>query len=202
VNGRARLIYGDQPGNQPAYRQAYLQMLEDQLQQIPGEKSVLVILSLHGHPFKKETMEKRAHLFRQPLEEGVRSLLASRPGKGEVLWSSDEFADAYWDKKNEKLETSEAFRKAIREGWDYALELPTEFLAENSDTMITHAMRKYYVFPDYDVNTPLDYPDWEAPLVRRFSAGKTTAIYCGTPVGPYRKYIVQAVVDSISEILQ
>ena len=156
---------------------------------------------MHGHPFKNETMEARACLYRQPLEEGVRQLLAGRSGKWDIIWSADEFADDYWDKKHMKLETYAAYRRGIEEGWDYVLELPTDFVAENTDTMIFHAMKKYSAFSSFDRYVPIPYPDWEAPLVRRFTEGTTTGIYCSTPVGPYRKYIVQAVVDSISEIL-
>jgi hypothetical protein len=68
--------------------------------------------------------------------------------------------------------------------------------------MILHAMKKFRAFPDYDRNQPISYPDWEKPLVREFHKGKTTGIYAGTPVGPYRKYVVQALVDSISDILK
>lgn len=201
VGERARLIFGDQIGNKQGCRQAYLQLLQDQLEHIPAEKSILVILSLHGHPFKKETMDARARLFQQPLEEGVRQLLAGRAAKWDIVWSADEFADDFWDKNHKKLETYAAYRKAIEEGWDYALELPTDFVAENTDTMIFHAMKKYHAFSSFNRYDPVPYPDWEVPLVRRFTEGNTTGIYCGTPVGPYRRHIVQAVVDSISEIL-
>ena len=123
-------------------------------------------------------------------------------GKWDLIWSFDEYADPYWDKSHTKTETHTAYRKAIEEGFDFALELPTEFPAENTDLMIFHAMKKFNAFAEYDRNAPVPYPDWEVPLVRKFTEGKTTGIYIGTPVGPYRKYIVQAVVDSISEVIR
>ncbi len=199
--GRARVIMADQLGCQPAYREAYFRLLQDRLREIPPESSLLVILSTHGHPFKKETQDARAHLYRQPLETGVRSILSGRSGKWDVVWSCDEYADSYWDKRRAKLETFSAYRKAIEEGFDYALELPTEFPAENTDLMIFHAMKKFAAFSEYDRNDPVPYPDWEMPLVRKFREGKTTGIYAGTPVGPYRPYIVRAVVDSLKEVL-
>lgn len=201
VAGRARVIMTDQLGNQAAYREAYFAMLRDRLRDISPEKSILVILSRHGHPFKKETQDSRAHLYLQPLEEGVRKIMADWPGKWDVIWSFDEYADAYWDKTGSKVETCAAYRKAIAEGYDLALELPTEFPAENTDLMIFHAMKKFVAFAEYDRYAPVPYPDWEVPFVRQFSEGKTTGIYCGTPVGPYRKHVVQALVDSVSAAL-
>jgi protoheme ferro-lyase len=202
TRGRARVLMADQLGNQTAYHKAFLQMLQDQLKGIPTDKSVFVILSMHGHPFKKETQDIRAPLYRQPLEEGVREVLAKWGGKWELVWTVDEYGDEYWDKKRTKYETYSAFRKAIEAGFEIVLEFPTEFSAENTDLMIFHAMKKYSAFSEYDRYAPIPYPDWETPLVRKFKEGKTTGIYCGTPVGPYRKYIVQAVVDSISEVIE
>lgn len=202
INGRAKIIMTDQLGNQPDYREAYFQILRDQLLEIDNEKSVLVILSSHGHPFKKETMDDRAHLYRRPLEEGMRAIMADRPGRWDVIWSYDEYADSYWDKNNQRLETYNAYLKAIEEGYDYAIELPTEFPAENTDLMIFHAMKKFRAFPSYDRNDPVPYPDWEKPLVRKFTSGKTTGIYAGTPVGPYRKHLAEAIVNSLKDVLK
>ncbi len=191
----------DQLGNQPSLREAYLQILRDRLAGLERNASVLVILSRHGHPFKKETQDERAPLYRGPLEAGVRQVMAGWPGKWEVVWSFDEYADEYWDPKRTKFGTYDAYRKAIEEGYDYAIELPTEFPAENTDLMIFHAMKKFCAFAEYDRNAPIPYPDWEQPLVRTFREGRTTGIYAGCPVGPYRKYVAQAVVDSLGQVL-
>lgn len=199
---RAQVIMADQLGNQPPYREAYFQILCDQLKALKPGASVLVILSRHGHPFKKETQDARMHLYCGPLEDGVRKIMAGWPGKWEVVWSFDEYADDYWDKRNGKLETRAAYRKAIDEQYDYAIEMPTEFPAENTDLMIFHAMKKFNAFREYDMYQPVPYPDWEKPLVRTFHDEKTTGIYAGTPVGPYRHYVVQAVVDSIASVLE
>lgn len=199
--GRAWVICADQLGNQPALREAYFEMLRDQLKDIPPGASLLLILSKHGHPFKKETQDVRGRLYSEPLEAGMRRILAERGGKWDVIWACDEYADEYYDKKHTKTETRAAYRKAIEEGYDYAIELPTEFIAENTDLMIFHAMKKFNAFAEYDRNTPVPYPDWEKPLVRTFHEGKTTGIYASVPVGPYRKYVVQALVASVSAVL-
>jgi hypothetical protein len=202
VAGRGKVIMADQLGNQPAYREAYFHILRDQLKGLRSDATVLIILSRHGHPFKKETQDIRAHIYRDPLEAGIRNLMSTWKGRWNLVWSFDEYADEYWDKTHTKFETYAAYRKAIEEGYDYAIELPTEFPAENTDLMIFHAMKKFCAFPEYDRNAPIPYPDWEKPLVRMFSEGKTTGIYAGCPVGPYRKYVVEALVGSISEVLK
>ncbi len=202
VAARARVVMADQLGNQGAMRAAFTDLLRDRLAQLPAGASVLVILSRHGHPFKKETQDERAPLYREPLEREVREVLAKRGGKTEVVWSFDEYGDEFWDRTRSKFETHAAYRKAIDEGWDYAVELPTEFPAENTDLMIFHAMKKFNAFKDYDRNQPVPYPDWEQPLVRCFKEGKTTGIYAGCPVGPYRKHVVEAAVNSIAQVLE
>lgn len=201
VNGKARIIMADQLGNQPAMREAYLAILRDRLSEIPDEASLFVILSAHGHPFKKETQDERALLYRDPLQSGVKNILSKRKGKGNSAWSFDEYADDYWDPKGLKTDTHDLYLNAIRAGYDYIIELPTDFPAENTDLMIFHAMKKFSAFTEYDRNQPVPYPDWENPLVRIFHEGKSTSIYAGTPVGPYRKYVVDAVVDSLGEVL-
>ncbi len=55
VGKRAKVICADQPGSQPAMREAYVQIVRDRLMQIPDNQSVLLILSKHGHPFRKDT---------------------------------------------------------------------------------------------------------------------------------------------------
>lgn len=200
--GRAKIICADQLGNQPALREAYFALLRDQLEMLPAAAKVLVILSKHGHPFKKETQDEHGVLYREPLEAGIRQILSERGGEWQMVWSCDEYADEYYDKKHTKLETHAAYRKAIDEGFDYAIELPTEFLAENTDLMIFHAMKKFNAFAEYNRNEPVPYPDWEKPLVRTFHEGNTTGIYAGVPVGPvYRPYVAQALADSIKQVL-
>jgi len=201
ISGRARLVIADQIGNQPRLAQGFARKLQDVLTSIPPQASIYVILSKHGHPFKKETMDQRAHLYRQPVETAIRAVLAAHPGWWDLTWSCDEFADTYWDPKNKKLDTRDAYLHAIEQKFDYAVEIPTEFFAENTDTMIYHAMKKFDVFSDYDRNQPVSYPDWEQPLIREFHRKNTTAIYTSCLAGPYRVYVVDALVESLTQVL-
>ena len=201
VNERAKVICADQLGNQPMMREAYVQIIRDQIAGLPAQSRVLLILSTHGHPFKRETLDVRGREYRRPLEAQARQAMDEWGGQWELVWSDDEYADEYWDPKQTKCETFAAYRRAIEEAYDYALEVPTDFLAENTDLMILHAMKKFRAFAEYDPNEPISYPDWEQPLVRTFREGKTTGIYAGCPVGPYRKYVVEATVASVLETL-
>ncbi len=202
VNGRAKVISADQPGNQPALREAFARLALDHLALLPSESSLLMILSKHGHPFRKETQDKRGHEYRLPLERAMREVMKNWNGRWDLVWSDDEYADEYWDPRNKKFSTYAAYRKAIDEGYDYALELPTDFLAENTDLMFFHAIKKFRAFKEFDPHTPVPYPDWDKPLVRTFREGKTTGIYAGCPVGPYRPLVAAAVAASVSEILE
>jgi len=200
VNGRAKLVFADQLGNQASMRRAYVELAGDRLKQLPAKASVLLILSKHGHPFRKETQDWRGRSYRDQLEKDMRDLLQTRGGKWDLVWGDDEYADDYWDKRNRKFGTYDAYLMAKTEGYDYAVEIPTDFIAENTDLMILHAMKKFIAFPDYDKFAPIPYPDWEKPLERVFHNGSTTGIYAGCPVGKYRRHIVKAIVDSLMEL--
>jgi protoheme ferro-lyase len=202
VNKRAKVICADQPGSQPAMREAYVQIVRDRLMQLPDNSSVLLILSKHGHPFKKDTQDIRGPEYRVPLEAQMKRALEEWGGRWNLIWSQDEYADEYWDPHNRKVSTYSAYRKAIDEGYDYAIEVPTDFIAENTDLMILHALKKFRAFKGYDPFAPIQYTNWEEPLVRILHEGKTTGIYTGCPVGKYRQYVNEAVRASISGILK
>ena len=64
-----------------------------------------------------------------------------------------------------------------------------------------HAMKNYQGFDDYDIEEPIDYPDWTVPYVRQFKQNNTTVIYNGVPVGKYQKYVTEAFVQSLDSVL-
>jgi len=202
VNGRAKVICADQPGNQPAMREAFTRLALDHLSLLPADASLLLILSKHGHPFRRETQDRRGHEYRLPLERAMLELIRDRGGRCDLVWSDDEYADEYWDPRSTKFSTYAAYRKAIEEGYDYALELPTDFIAENTDLMFFHAIKKFRAFKEFNPYMPVPYPDWDKPLVRIFKEGRTTGIYAGCPVGPYRPLVAEAVAASVSEVLE
>jgi len=201
VAGRAKMIFGDQLGVQPALCRAYASLIGDALRGIDPAASVMLVLSRHGHPFSRETYDLRADEYVRPLTTICQRLLDQRSGQGQITVSFDEYADEYWDPKGRKLSTSDAFRRAIDAGFDCVIEAPIEFVAENTDTMILHAMHKFAGFSAYDPSAPICYPDWEKPLQREFQEGRTRVISLGSPVGTHSTHVAQAVVDSIAGLL-
>lgn len=201
TNGSAKVICADQPGNQQPMRQAFVELTRDIMSEIPSGASLLLILSKHGHPFRRETLDQRESEYRVPLEREMRKLVEGRQGRNEVIWSYDEFADEYWDPRRKKFSTFMAYRKAIEEGFDYAVEIPVDFIAENTDLMFHHAFKKFRAFREYDPFSPVPYPDWEKPLRRVFREGNTTGIYAGCPVGKYSRRVAEAAYLSVTEVL-
>ena len=64
-----------------------------------------------------------------------------------------------------------------------------------------HAMKCYENFDQYDIEEPVDYPDWSVPYTRELIQGKTHVIYNGLPVGKYQKHVIEAVYQSLDAIL-
>ncbi len=79
--------------------------------------------------------------------------------------------------------------------------MPIEFFAENSDTLMHHAMKCFEKFDQYDINDPIDYPDWSVPYTRELVQGKTRVIYNGVPVGKYQHYVIDAFYQALDDVL-
>jgi len=140
---KIKVIIGPQMGNYQPLRQAFLEMLKDRLDTIPEGSSVLVGVTVHGMPwdmFSWEAWLQLAPPYRDKLFEEVKELVKKyKFSKTDVVICQDEFSDPIWDPKQKYLSTNRAYWKAINEGYDYAIGLPIEFFAENSDTLMHHA---------------------------------------------------------------
>ena len=99
------------------------------------------------------------------------------------------------------LSANEAYWKAIDDGYDYVVNLPIEFYAENTDSMLTFPMEQYENFDQYNIYEPISYPDWSVPYTRKMVQGKTEVIYNGVPVGKYRRYVIEAYYQSLKSVL-
>jgi len=202
---KIKVIMAPQMGNFKPMRDAYLQMLKDRLDSLPKTASVTVAVTVHGMPwdkFKWEAWLELAPAYRDKLLEEVKQMVASyKLPKSNVVLCQDEFADPIWDPKQKYLSTNRAYWTAIKENYDYAIGLPIEFYAENSDTMFHHALKNYKDFDQYDVYKQIDYKDWTQPYVREMVQGKTRVIYNGVPVGKYQKYVIDALYQSLDSIL-
>ena len=67
--------------------------------------------------------------------------------------------------------------------------------------MLTFPLEQYENFDQYDLEEPVDYPDWSVPYTRELIQGKTHVIYNGLPVGKYQKHVIEAVYQSLDAIL-
>jgi len=202
---RIKVIIGPQIGDFQPLRQAFLEMLKDRLDALPEGSDVTVAVTVHGMPwdhFKWEGWLQLAPAYRDKLFEEVKELLAKyKFGRTNVVICQDEFADPIWDPKQHYLSTNRAYWSAINDGYDYAIGLPIEFTAENSDTLMHHAMKCFENFDQYDIEDPVDYPDWSVPYTRELVQGKTHVIYNGLPVGKYQKYVIEAFYQAIDSVL-
>ena len=122
-------------------------------------------------------------------------------GRTEIVMSQDHFADHINDPAGEYLSTNDAFWDGVRNGYDYVINVPIEFFAENTDTLYYHAMANFENFPEYDLYDAIDYPDWNVPFTREIVHEGTHLVYNGVPVGDYNEPLIRAYVEALDEIL-
>ncbi len=202
---KIKIIMAPQLGNFKVLREAYLAMLKDRLDTLPKGASVAVAASVHGLPWEQRSWESWIELspaYREPLIAEITKLVGGYGfSKTMVMSCQDEFADPIRDPKDKYLSTSEAYWKAIREGYDYVIGVPVEFFAENTDTLYYHAIKNYENFNGYNIYDQISYPDWSVPYTREFLQGKTHVIYNGVPVGKYQHYVVDALYASVDSVV-
>ena len=64
-----------------------------------------------------------------------------------------------------------------------------------------HAMKNYENFDEYDIETPIDFPDWSVPYSREMIQGKTHVIYNGVPTGKYQHHVIEGFYQAVDSIL-
>jgi protoheme ferro-lyase len=204
---KIKVILGPQLGDFPVLRQAYLNMLRDRLDALPKGKEVdvKVAISVHGMPWDfvpNEAWLKLAPVYRDAMLKDAADVLATYDfGRKQVVLAQDHFADPINNPEGRYLATNQAFKDAIAEKFEYVINLPIEFFAENSDTMFSHAMFNFEGFKDFDRYATVDYSDWTVPYTREFQIEATRVIYNGLPVGKYNAPIVEAHFQAIDSIL-
>ncbi len=202
---KIKVIIAPQMGDFQPLRQAFLEMLKDRLDSIPEGSDVTVAVTVHGMPwdhFKWEAWLQQSPVYRDKLFEEVKEVVAKyKFGRTNVVACQDEFADPIWDPKEKYLSTNRAYWTAIKDNYDYAIGLPIEFFAENSDTLMHHAMKCFENFDQYNIDDPIDYSDWSVPYLRELVQGKTHCIYNGVPVGKYQKHVIEAFYQALDSVL-
>ena len=205
-NGKhIKVIITPQLGDFPVTRVAYLEMLRDRLDTFSPGNSVKVVVSTHGMPWDQVPHEAWLELsptYLNAVENGIRELLEGYGfARHELVLSQENFADPLNDPENRYLSTNEAYWDGINDGFDYIVNVPISFFAENTDTAFGHAMVNFEGFDEYSLYQPIDYPDWDQPLVREYVQDGTRIIYNGLPVGRYRGPLVEAFFQAMDVVL-
>jgi len=202
---KIKMIIAPQLGDFPVMKDAYLNMLRDRLATFPDNSKVKVVVSVHGMAWDNvphEAWIELAPAYRDGMVDAVKAEMAkTKFSKTEVVLAQDHFADPHNDPTGKYLSTNKAFWDGIKADYDYVVNLPIEFFAENTDTMFSHAMFNFEGFPGFDIYQPVDYSDWSVPYTRTFDVEGTQVIYNGLPVGKYNAPIIEAYVQSIDAVL-
>jgi len=204
-NKQIKLIVTPQLGQFPVIFETYANMLRDRLDTMQKGADVKVVVSVHGMAWDLVPHEAWIELSPQYVEgtmETIRNVLLQYDlGRTEVVQAQDHFADPVNNPNGTYLSTNKAFWDGINEDYDYVINLPIEFFAENTDTMFSHAMFNFEHFPGFDIYEPVDYSDWSKPYTRTFNIDGTSIIYNGLPLGHYNKPIIAAYTQAIDSIL-
>ena len=142
-------------------------IIRDNLQDIPEGSSVKLVLSVHGMPWDNVPHEGWIKLsprfVDRAMEEARKVMDEYNFSRTEVVQSQDHFADPHNNPEGKYLSTNQAFWDGVEAGYDYVLNVPLEFFAENTDTMFYHDMANFENFDDYNVYETVEYTDWSKP---------------------------------------
>lgn len=200
-----KVIIQPQIGDFAVLRQAWVAMLRDRLDSLPRTAAVKVVMSIHGMAWDltpKEAWIELAPAYRDTTLADLKALLESYGfQRTEIVQAQDHFADPVNNPKGRYLSTNKAFLDGIRDHYDYVINVPIEFFAENTDTLFSHAMFNFEHIPGYDRYQQVDYPDWTVPYTREFVVDGTHLIYNGVPVGRYNGPIIAAFAEALDSVL-
>jgi len=206
ANGKhIKIIMTPQLGDFDITQQTWVNMLRDRLDTLPAGADVMIVMSIHGMPWDRTPEESWIELS-PPYVNGTLTALKETLesydfGRKEIVQSQDHFADPYNNPNGKYLSTNTAFWDGIKADYDYVINVPIEFLAENTDTLYSHAMFNFEHFPSYDLYEPIDYPDPSVPYTREFNVEGTQIIYNGVPAGDYNKPVIEAYTLALDAIL-
>lgn len=119
----------------------------------------------------------------------------------QIVQSQDHFADPHNNPNGTYLSTNKAFWDGIEQGYDYILNIPLEFFAENTDTMFYHDMANYEYFDDYDVYDTAEYTDWSKPWRKQLVQDGTVVIYGGLAARQFSGPIIEAFYMALDSIV-
>ncbi len=185
--------------------ETHVAILKDNLKNIPEGVSLKLVLSVHGMPWDNVPHEAWLKLSPEYVERSIKAAAEVMQDYNyerlQIVQSQDHFGDSHSDPDNRYVSTNEAFWQAIEEDYDYVLNIPLEFFAENTDTMFYHDMANYEFFDDYDVYETVEYTDWSVPWRKQLEQDGTTVIYGGLAAEKFSGPIIDAFYQSVDSIV-
>lgn len=180
-------------------------VLRDNLKTIPEGSSLKLVLSVHGMPWDNVPHEAWIKLspryVDRSLAEAAKVLEEYEYERIQIVQSQDHFADPHNDPNGNYLSTNKAFWAGIRDDYDYILNIPLEFFAENTDTMFYHDMANFQFFDDYNVYETVEYTDWSVPWRKQMTQDGTTVIYGGVAAEQFSGPIIDAFYMALDSIV-
>ncbi len=180
-------------------------LLRYHLDQLPQGASVKVVISVHGMAWDlvphEAWIELAPRYVDRVMAETEKTMAAYQFSKTDIVQSQDRFADPYNNPNGVYLSTNKAFWDGINDGFDYVINLPIEFFAENTDTMFSHAMYNFENFDDFDHYETVDYPDWSKPYIRSYVQDGTKVIYGGLVSEQFGGPIIDAFYMALDDII-
>jgi protoheme ferro-lyase len=180
-------------------------ILRDNLRAIPEGASLKLVLSVHGMPWDKVPHEGWIKLapkyVDRSMAEAAKVMEEYNYERLEIVQSQDHFADPHNNPSGKYLSTNKAFWDGIEAGYDYVLNIPLEFFAENTDTMFYHDMSNYEFFDDYDVYETVEYTDWTKPWRKQLVQDGTVVIYGGVAAHQFAGTIIEAFFMALDSIV-
>jgi protoheme ferro-lyase len=180
-------------------------ILRDNLKDIPPGASLKLVLSVHGMPWDLVPHEAWLKLAPRYVDRSLAE--ASKVMQGydfkrlQIVQSQDHFADPQSNPDGTYLSTNMAFWNGIEDGYDYILNIPLEFFAENTDTMFYHDMANYESFDDYNVYDTIEYTDWTKPWRKQLVQDGTIVIYGGLAAEQFSGPIIEAFYLALDSIV-
>jgi len=200
-----KVIFSPQLSGFDVMYETHAEILRDNLKAIPEGVSLKLVLSVHGMPWDNVPHEAWLKLAPEYVEGSLAKAREVMADYGyerlEIVQSQDHFADPHNDPNDNYLSTNEAFWQAINEDYDYVLNIPLEFFAENTDTMFYHDMANYEFFDDYDVYETVEYSDWSVPWRKQLQQDGTVVIYGGVAAEQFSGPIIDAFVQALDVIV-
>jgi protoheme ferro-lyase len=200
-----KVIISDQLSRFAVMYETHAAILRDNLKSIPQGSSLKLVLSVHGMPWDNVPNEAWIKLSPEYVEgslaKATEVMRDYNYERLQIVQSQDHFADPHSDPDNKYVATNEAFWQAIGEDYDYVLNIPLEFFAENTDTMFYHDMANYEFFDDYTVYDTAEYTDWSVPWRKQLVQDGTTVIYGGVAAEQFSGPIIEAFYQALDAIV-